>query len=259
MLADINIALIVLRNVPFALFSLSPKAMQQDVAFTAKVRATIGDDADRVWFEDVLTATWPEIYAAEPSLIISRCKAQDHAVPPIVAELQKLKDTNPATFKKLGQRLKAAQILRPERFTNLAQLERVLSDSEAPANDPRPVVVIIGPITDWNGALDTIGAAVVAPYLEKYRVIYRDAAIDLQLVLQCEGATATTRADDIVLCGHGQEELLQLDARLGPDGSLDIGDAQLFARLGKCLKPGGKIALLSCSTGKGADTYVAKP
>lgn len=145
--------------------------------------------------------------------------------------------------------------------------ELLMAIRNQPKNDPRPRGVIILARTDYNGAFYDL-----SPELERLTTFYHidlfEAGSDAEMLANLRNSVGSTKglppAELIIIGGHGSETGVLLgdpDAEglvSSKDAELDISDYKKLKaeRFGSCLKPGGKLVLLSCSTGSGGTKAV---
>jgi len=127
-------------------------------------------------------------------------------------------------------------------------------------NDTRPICVMIAAESDWSGALGDIGHQQFAQVGRNYKVIYYDVSTDKEFAENlCEATTDNgQQADLLLIAGHGNKRylcfgtgvimfpLIQESSML--DRTLDW---DMVEKIKDCVKEGGDVVLVSCSTGKG--------
>jgi hypothetical protein len=130
-------------------------------------------------------------------------------------------------------------------------------EREKEIGSERPIAVVIGPKTDWNGAFEARCFPMLDCLIENgsFDVLYvecgsdEEAAQALRQIRQQSGR----RIHTAVIAGHGSRQTLQLgDGGTSDENHLDVQDLEedgLFHDLNDMLEPDGQIILWSCSNG----------
>ena len=248
--ADLDLAKAAVQADPATFFSLPP-AMRERRELLLFTLGCLQPCFPFARFDRELLAQHLETYVLEPELLRRRCARVGEEPTAIAAELERMQREEPARFAALSARTARAGIRHAERLVDVAMLERLLADREAPASDPRPVVAISAPESDWNGAFMALGEGVVAPLLASHRVIYFDSASDAEMASALD-AYAPEGVDELVIAGHGSATLLALTAPgMFDHQTLDTTDADIAARLRARLRRKARVWLLSCETAHG--------
>jgi hypothetical protein len=130
-------------------------------------------------------------------------------------------------------------------------------EREKEIGNERPIAVVIGPKTDWNGAFEARCFPMLDSLIENgsFDVLYVECGSDeeaAQALRQIRHQSGR-RIHTAVIAGHGSRQTLQLgDVGTLDENQLDVQDIEedgLFHDLNDILDPDGQIILWSCSNG----------
>ncbi|RMG40536.1 MAG: hypothetical protein D6719_10675 [Candidatus Dadabacteria bacterium] len=162
----------------------------------------------------------------------------------------------------------------PPELLDVLIKNRLKIEMLGPANESRPLAVIVTPAADWNNAFDQIDETIREFHSAGYAVLVYEASNEEGLLASLRNATGVggkqeKKAEVIILGGHGVQTQFNLGARdprfneaatgtenpglLNTPERIDIRDFDYLKSngMGDTLAPGGYVILLSCSTGKG--------
>lgn len=161
-----------------------------------------------------------------------------------IAELRTLQKEDPKAYAALVAKCKKHHVARIERFSSVAQLQRVLADREPVPGDTRPVVLVIGARSDHNG-----GFVDMDDYFDRlrdYRVVYVEAEDDPEATAFLDSFEPGVQFCQAYIAGHGTPDSIRLGSVWSE--TIEGNDDAFFAALARRLTPDAAIALLACST-----------
>ena len=134
-------------------------------------------------------------------------------------------------------------------------LQQVVEDHFAPHDDARPLAAVVLARADHNGAFADITAQLDA-LTGRYRLALYEASSVAELGDAVRDATRAKAADLLMLGGHGTRTTLALGNADDVDATLTASDLDRLRGLGlhDRVAAGGRVALMSCSSGAREDT-----